>query len=333
MRKENILGKYYTQINVFDNPVFINWVKKHNLDEMKILEPFAGKNSLIDMMAELNLLKNGFSSFDINPDSKHVKFKDTFKKFPKGYEFCLTNPPFLGKNIAGKLGYETQQSFGLYQDLYEVAVNLMLENCDYVAAIIPMSFIKTPYFKSRLEIVIELPYKKLFKETEHPVCLCLWTKEEQNSYNIYRKNEYIGNSKKLLNLKSKILHIKSSQYSDRIKFHDKTGNISLMCIDATDKNKKIKFQEGLQIKHLPNGNMQRSRLLFSVLDKNNHIISEKEIIPILNAELQAYREKTKDVFLVAYKGINQEDVFRRRLDFETAREIVAKALFVFDKTI
>lgn len=331
MRKENILGKYYTQINVFDNPVFINWIKKYNLDKTKILEPFAGKNSLIDMMKELNLLNSGFSSYDINPDSKHVKLKDTFKHFPKGYKFCLTNPPFLGKNIAGKLGNINTDQFGIYQDLYEVAISLMLEHCDYVAAIVPMSFIRTPYFKSRLEIFIELPYKKLFKETEHPVCLCLWSKSEQKSFKLYRKDIYLGNSKNLFIQHKNLLDHKYQEYNQRITFHDPNGNLALLCIDATDKSKLINFQSGYNIHHLPNGNKQRSRILFSVKDKSGNVIAEKDILPILNSELQQYRLNTKDVFLIAYKGINQSGVFRRRLDFETARLIIAKSLYIHDK--
>ncbi|WP_416373657.1 hypothetical protein [Mycoplasmopsis felis] len=51
----------------------------------------------------------------------------------------MTNPPYLAKNKAKKINIENFDNN--YSDLYLNALDKMLNNCDFVACIIPESFI------------------------------------------------------------------------------------------------------------------------------------------------------------------------------------------------
>ena len=46
---------------------------------------------------------------------------------------------------------------------------------------------------------------------------------------------------------------------------------------------------------------------------------------VANELLATYREKTQDVFMTSFKGLRADGKYRRRLDFKTARAILAKA--------
>ena len=182
-------GQFYTQYNIFLLYPFLNWFNNIPLDKRNsILEPFAGSNGLLRML-EQSVVVNQYTSYDINPRSNDVKKRDTIKRFPERSSLIVTNPPFLAKNVAVRKGLDYQLSeMDNYNDLYLKCLDLCLKNSDYLAIIIPESFIVLPEFKERLHTVISLNIKCLFKETEQPVCLALFNPETQEDYNIYNND-------------------------------------------------------------------------------------------------------------------------------------------------
>ena len=112
-------GQYFTECNPFKNDGFIEWSNECNISKSIILEPFAGSNNLISMLQEMNLCNN-FISYDIEPQNNNVLFKDTLKDFPKGFNVCITNPPYLAQNSARRRGLFYPNT--KYDDLYKFAI-------------------------------------------------------------------------------------------------------------------------------------------------------------------------------------------------------------------
>jgi hypothetical protein len=228
-------GQYFTQNNPFENAAFMEWGKMCGLQKQTILEPFAGANNLIEMLKSMNLCR-GFASYDIEPKNANVLYKDTLLDFPKGYNICVTNPPYLAKNSATRrrLNYPNTN----YDDLYKHALSKCLENCENVGAIIPASFLNARLFRHRLSHYILLS-SKMFNDTEHPVCLALF-KKASKQIKVYDDENYIG---LLSELERKL---PKSNKSLEIKFNDKNGKLGLIAIDNTIEP-SIKFIRGEEI--------------------------------------------------------------------------------------
>jgi hypothetical protein len=301
-------GQYFTQNNPFENSAFMEWSKACDFWNQIILEPFAGANNLIEMLTNMKLCR-GFVSYDIEPKSKNILYKDTLLDFPKGYNVCITNPPYLAKNSATrrKLNYPSTN----YDDLYKYALSKCLENCENVGAIIPASFLNSGLFRHRLSHYILLP-SKMFNDTEHPVCLALF-KNISKQIKIYDGENYIG---LLSELEKKIP--KESCVSE-IKFNDKNGKLGLIAIDNTIEP-SIKFIKGEEIP--PNKIVFTSRSITRIAIKEKNI---NGLIKKLNSNLNKFREETADIFLTPFKGIRKDGKFRRRLDFSMARLFIEEA--------
>lgn len=321
--KQKILGQFFTKKNIFTNKVFQNWFNSINKESKKtVLEPFAGKNGLIDMLSELNLIES-YQSFDIEPQHESVQENDSILSFPKGFNVCITNPPFLAKNVASRKNIPVL--IEPFSDLYEKCLDLCLKNCDYVAAIVPESFIVSPFFKGRLYAVISLTSKSLFQHTEHPVCLALFNPHKTDDYLVFQDENFLGHyNKKLEEIN---LWLKEED-NDKINFHNKDGQLGLFNIDATNIEKIMHFSMGELIEPKDVGYHARLRTRIKVLTPDNKPLNKaqlKKFITISNKVLVEYRKKSNDIFLTSFKGLRSDGLYRRRLDYSTARLIVAKA--------
>lgn len=321
--KNKTLGQFFTEKNVFKNKAFLDWFQLIDEASRKtILEPFAGKNGLIDMLKDLKLL-NSFKSFDIEPHHEDVQQNDSILNFPTGFDLCITNPPFLAKNVASRK--KIPVFIEPFSDLYEKCLDACLRNCNYVAAIVPESFIVSPFFKSRLFAVVSLPEKFLFQHTEHPVCLALFNPNKTEDFLVYKEDQCLGYYHQNLKEINQWFNILPDF---NIVFHDKNGELGLFNIDATNIEKKIHFDLGELINPKDVGYHARLRTRIKILNPNNQPLTKaqlKSFIKICNKVLNQYREKTNDVFLTSFKGLRSDGNYRRRLDYSTARLIVAKA--------
>lgn len=321
--KQKILGQFFTKKNIFKNKVFQNWFLSISAKSREtILEPFAGKNGLIDMLGELELI-NSYQSFDIEPQHENVQPNDSILSFPQGFNVCITNPPFLAKNVASRKNIPVLVE--PFSDLYEKCLDLCLKNCEYVAAIVPESFIVSPFFKTRLYAVISLTSKSLFQHTEHPVCLALFNPEKTTDYLVFQDENLLGNYNEKLNEINAWL---KEEENNKITFHDKEGQLGLFNIDATNIDKIMHFSLGELIEPKDVGYHARLRTRIKVLNPNNKPLTKSQLtsfIKACNKVLEEYRSKTNDIFLTSFKGLRSDGFYRRRLDYSTARLIVAKA--------
>lgn len=308
-------GQYYTQGNPFKFKPFEIWSEQCNLSGNTVLEPFAGNGHiprLIDCLTHIHDVK--WSLYDIDPKHPDITERDTLSDFPKGFDICITNPPWLARNSATRRGLLFPE-LCVYDDLYKYAIEQCLINCKWVAAIIPESFIRSGLFLDRLlhfvSIVPNNDSKKLnmFSDTEHPVGLALFEPDVTYDVSIWRNDLYLGSIHQL----SKFLPEKSSNKD--IVFNDPKGNLGLIAIDNTI-SPSIRFCDSKELLSYEVNHKCRSITKISV---PKYIIKD---IETLNKSLNDIRNNTHDIFLTAFKGLRKDGCYRRRLDFSLCRSII-----------
>ena len=301
---KRLTGAFYTVGNPFVHPAFTDWARKAELSRRKILEPFAGSNRLIKHLRNMGLC-NRFSSFDILPGSRDVQQRDTLESFPIGYGVCVTNPPWLARNSATKRGLPFPST--LYDNLYKHCLDKCLEHCNWVAAIIPESFLRADIFHERLQHCVSLP-RRLFRDTGHPACLALFGPEQTADALIWAGSKRVGWLDELIQLRPK-----PRKQGCTIRFNERNGNVGLIALDNTI-GPSIRFCE---VEELADYRVKHSGRHITKL----HVETKLEL-DRWNHEIEKFRSKTKDVLMTCYKGIRKDGMYRRRLDWQLARGII-----------
>lgn len=317
MQNKRELGQYYTQNNPFIHPLFTEWMDLVDKNET-VLEPFAGANNILKLMFESGYdLK--WKCYDIAPSQNNVcpdfivEERDTLESFPQGYNVCITNCPYLGKSSARRrhIHYPWEED-----DMYKVSLNKMMEHCQYVAAIIPESFITAEIHRDRLYGVVSLTCK-MFSDTDCPVCLALFTPFKNEVIKMYANETYLGTYEELSNISL----TGDTKYHQWV-FNDKDGNIGVKTVD-NQKEDDCKFFYGENINP---EDIKVSSRAFSRISGLPSNIDRDKFITECNSILKKYREETKDVLMTSFKGLRTDGKYRRRLDFRTVRCILNQAL-------
>ena len=323
MDEKRASGRYYTRGNPFQLEPFQTWAKASNLAQQITLEPFAGAKDIPQLVDAANLHCREWTFFDIQPGAEGIVQRDTLADFPRGFNVCITNPPWLARNSATRRGLPFPESTR-HDDLYKYALEQCLTYCGWVAAIIPEAFIRSGLFLQRLHDFISLvpqtrdktnyPPDKggregsvMFEDTEHPVGLALFAPDATSDVRIWRNSQFLGTMNELRR------HLPQPSSNRSIVFNDPEGNLGLIAIDNTV-SASIRFCPPEELKDYPIRVQCRSITKIGVpwgVD-----------IEMLNARLATIREKTHDVFLTAFKGIRRDGQYRRRLDWGLSRAIV-----------
>ena len=323
MDEKRASGRYYTRGNPFQLEPFHTWAKASNLEHQTVLEPFAGAKDIPRLIDAAHLQCCDWAFFDIEPGAEGIVQRDTLTDFPKGFNACITNPPWLARNSATRRGLPFPEKTR-YDDLYKYAIEQCLKHCRWVAAIIPEAFIRSGLFLKRLHDFISLvPQRQdktnyppdkggrgvsvMFEDTEHPVGLALFEPDATSDVRIWRNNQFLGTMHELRR------HLPQPSSNRDIVFNDPEGNLGLIAIDNTV-SASIRFCPPEELKDYPIRVHCRSITKIGVPWQVD--------IDILNARLTTIREKTHDVFLTAFKGIRRDGHYRRRLDWALTRAIV-----------
>lgn len=321
--KKKLLGQFFTITNPFHIDIFYKWMDLIPKSKKEtVIEPFAGANNIVKMIQDLGFTHQ-WNCYDIKPDLENatpeypIIQRDTIKNFPSDYFVGITNPPYLAKNSATRTGLKFPDT--IYDDLYKVALDVMLNNLEYVAAIIPESFINADLFHNRLYAFISLTCK-MFDDTSCPVCLALFipTSQKQelelveDDFFVFAQNRRIGMYKDLGDKKPK------SSIKIAWKFNDPDGIIGIRCIDGTVKP-TIEFIYGEEIDRSKIKISSRSFTRISGLPCD---INLNDFIVKCNIKLNKYREDTSDIFFTSFKGLRKDNKYRRRLDFANAKMIM-----------
>ncbi len=300
-------GQYFTEENPFGHVAFLKWAKDSGMRDSELLEPFAGSNRIIEHLQGMDLC-GSFQSYDIEPANQNVGYRDTLAHFPEGYEVCVTNPPWLARNIATYKSLDFPQ--GKYGNLYQYALDNCLAHCNWVAALIPESFIRTKLFRERLQSFVSIT-SCLFTDTGHPVGLALFGPEKVSNAEIWIGREFVG---KLIDIESECPQPKTDGV--KIKFNAPNGNVGLYALDNTTEA-SIRF---CPVHELGNYNVKHTGRHVTKLAVDGEIEIDK-----WNTFLDNFRNQTHDVLMTCYKGLRKDGKYRRRLDWQLARGIVHNA--------
>ena len=299
-------GQFYTIKNPFTHRKFRDWAKRARLPDATILEPFAGCGSLIDHLEKMKLC-NGYEAYDIHPTSSRVKRRDTLSFFPRGFDICITNPPWLAKNSATCRGLGFPDTS--YDDLYKFSVALCLDNCSYLAALVPESFIRSGLFRDRLYSFISLT-EPIFEDTTHPVGLALFMPYASHHITVYSGNKKVG---PLADIEKNYPEVDTSR---KIVFNSPKGNLGLIAVDSTS-GASIRFCDP---RDLDGYSVESSCRYITRLS-----VDSKVGIDRLNECLHQFREKTCDILMTSYRGLRKDGKYRRRLDWQLARGLICNA--------
>jgi len=305
-KKKREMGRYFTMGNPFQTRAFRDWASALAIANGRALEPFAGCGN-IPMLLEQAGYDLRFSKFDIQPAQKGILKRDTIKSFPRGYKTVITNPPWLAKNSAQRRGIRFPQT--QFDDLYKVALEKCLLNAENVCAIIPDTFITSGEFRKRLMAYVSLP-GEMFADTEQPVGMALFGESgKEATYWIW--NRRIG----------KIAAIESAmpkRARRKLRFNAKNGNLGLIAVDGT-KGPSIRFCDAEEI----------PKSAIKVTSRSRTRILVRGTVPStgrLNNRLAELREKTGDMPLSSFKGTRKDGMYRRRISWRQAEDIVSEAL-------
>ncbi len=313
LEEKREIGSFYTQGNPFIYKSFRNWVTRIDTQRV-ILEPFAGEGHICELISRSGH-ELSWDLFDVDTSLRNVKHRDCLADFPTGYQACITNPPYLSLHFAKRKGISVDlREFNGLQSLYQVAIDRALKNCDFVAMIIPESFITSGLFRERLESVTSLP-EPMFSDTEMPVCLALWGPDAVPETEIWRKDEFLGSVASLLDIKE------PTACSRRITFNRLDGSVGLRAIDNS-REPSIAFCLASDI---PNQHVKPSARLLTRIHVDQLEYPE-EVIEEANRRLNIWRKSTQDLQLTAFKGMRKDGNFRRRLDYANARRFLSEAI-------
>lgn len=317
-------GQFFTTENPFDHPAFEAWYNSiPDASDQTLLEPFAGACNLISMLKTLGYT-NPWAAYDIEPVNTAenssgvlVESRDTLCQYPTEYCVAITNPPYLARNSASRrdLAYPDTP----FEDLYQECLSVMLNHTDYVAAIIPESFITQRLFFSRLHTFISLTCK-MFEDTEVPVCLALFVPEEVKSdtsdFDIYDGSTHLGTYNTLKANRAAFIG-----EGLQLKFNDPEGELGLHAIDSS-KEASIRFLEGDLI---DSASIKVSSRSLTRIKVSLSAIQRAALISEANRLLALERSATHDVFMTSFKGLRKDGKYRRRLDFAQARVLLNNA--------
>ena len=319
-------GQFFTKKDLWLKPQVVDFIKKSGATVC--VDPYAGQGDLLGAMTDLGY--TDLIGYDIDPSMRwHIN--DSLVGIPYHENaIIITNPPYLGKSSAARMGMGTVKYFkdNDYVDLYQLALEKVLDTYEHAVFIIPETYLLSKFFKKDLYnlTVIE---ESLFDDTDCPVCVCCFKRNdsfmsiEHNIYDIYKGDNYIFSSDTLEYVLDKF----KSCITINIVFNDKQGNLGLRGIDGVKPNDRIRFCFPHELDYNLDKIKVSSRAITVINVKEVDIT--QEFIDEANEILEQFRRKTHDVLLAPFKNNNKLGKRRRRLDFYWARKILEKNLEKF----
>lgn len=314
------LGQYFTKKDL--------WLKQHIIDFIKksgctiAYDPYAGNGDLLKISKLYGIKK--IKGLDID-NKLNWEINDSLVNIPHlDNAIIITNPPYLTKYSASRKRIKINEDyFKNHTDLYQLAIDKMLEAQDYVVAIVPETYINSKYFEKNLSRIysITILTENPFDDTENPVCVVCFDNKIKipPEIKVYADDNYLNDYSYFKELKL----TPKNTYS--IRFNVQSGKLALRAVDLTTNDKKIKFYEREELNYDLSKIGNSSRLI-TIIDLDCSDIDIKELVKECNRLLEDYRNKTSDVTLSPFKGNTKEGKRRRRLDYKTARCIIEHAI-------
>ena len=313
------LGQFFTKKDV--------WLRQHIKDfiinsKTKIVyDPFAGNGDLLSVVKNFGYEKT--IGLDIDKKLKW-KINDSLVNIPHiDNAIIITNPPYIAKQSATRHRINLKKYYNstIYDDIYLLALDKMLEAQNYVVAIIPESFINSIYKQKNKLYSITILEENPFEDTENPVCVACFDGDEKpfEKIKIYKEDKYINNLAYFENLRL------DPKNDINISFNDKKGWLALRATDSSNGQDVIHFCFKKDMDYDFEKNIKVSSRHISLLNIDIKTKDREKFINESNKIIAELRDNTSDIIFTPFKGNTKFGKRRRRLDFRLARAILEKA--------
>ncbi len=321
-------GQFYTVVNPFDHWLFQTWfdmIPSAVKNQKPILEPFAGSNNLVKMMEDLCGPQH-WACYDIDPSpdnqapAHRICQRDTFASMPKGHRVAITNPPYLAKFRATNAGLPFPDT--KHTDLYKHALQLMLDRVDFVAAIVPASFVQSGLFHHRLFAVIHQT-KNLFANTTYPVVLALFVpaamKKNPADFVLCNGEKIQGWHLDFMGQRERLLATpKVANWT----LNDPHGSLAIQALDGTT-GRTIRFMRGEVFDPSQVKKSGRVHIRIAGLPVG---VDVDRVIEEANCRLAEYRNLTHDAHFTPCLGLRKDGSARRRIPYPIMRSLLDGAV-------
>ena len=322
-KEKIVLGQFFTKESV--------WLKKQ-IEDFIIdsntsiaYDPFAGAGDLLNVAQKL-----GYKNIKgLDFDSKlSWELNDSLINIPHIDDaIIITNPPYISNYSASrkKVDENLKKYFNesIYDDVYLIALDKMIEAQNYIVAIIPETFINSNFKQKDKLHSITILEDNPFNDTDTPVLVACFdgVKKELNRVKVYKNDKYIntlGNIEDMRLVPGKTV---------KMAFNDKKGWLGVRCVDTTNPNDMLRFDFKDNIDYDWEKGIKVSSRLLTLISIDIPEDVRKDFIDECNDILNITREKTDDIIFSPFKGNMKNGRRRRRLDFLTCRAIIEKAYF------
>jgi hypothetical protein len=324
--QKRALGQYFTERDAFGSPAFAAWYARATQGLPKsaaILEPFMGAGHIPRALASRGIVRP-WHGVDLDPPPLEARVMpglvihkgNSLRQIPRGFALAITNPPYLARNWAARRKMAFPKT--IYDDLYKLALEKMLQKVSFVAAIVPASFIVSGQFRHRLTAVVALR-EDMFLDTQCPVCLALFEPPvthalSSDDFAVWDGSTYLGHHGQFQT------HLVSASARLPWRFNDPQGEVALFGIDNVI-GPTIRFALGNEVAAT---DIKHSSRIISRIGLPTPLTGARvpALIAAANTRLWAWRQETHDVVLSPFRGLRRDGHWRRRLDFATARRLL-----------
>lgn len=322
-KRKRSLGQFFTKNSCWLQPQVISFIKASKCHIA--YDPFAGIGCLFEPVT--NAVENVTEIFGLDIDPKlNWPVNDSLIAIPhKDGAIIITNPPYISNYSASRKkiidGLQKYFDTTEYDDVYLLALDRMLQAQKYVVAIVPETFINSPYKKKHLLHSITILEDNPFSDTDTPVVVVCFDSEVKSysEIKIYKGNE----------LACSLEDVEQCRFypnkSVKMSFNDPNGWLGVRCVDSTDPNDLLHFDFKENINYDWEHGIKVSSRLFTLISIDVPITKRNKFILKCNEILKELRTRSKDIVLSPFKGNMKNGVRRRRLDFMTCRAIIEQS--------
>lgn len=319
MNKKVKLGQFFTKKDIWLKDQIRDFIMKST--QSVAYDPFAGAGDLLLLATQLGFHKT--KGLDID-ENLSWEINDSLKKIPH-YEnaIIITNPPYIAKQSATRKNINLSDYFNdsIYDDVYLIALDRMLEAQKYIVAIVPESFINSNYKQKNLLHSITILEENPFEDTENPVCVVCFDgrKKDFSEIKVFSGSRYLNNLAYFEHLRLE------PDNSVDVSFNDKNGWLALRATDSSNGIDLIHFSLKEEMDYDWENNIRVSSRHISLLNLNIEKERRLSFISLANEIIYTLRKDSSDVIFTPFKGNTKYGKRRRRLDFRMARAIIERA--------
>ena len=321
--KKRTLGQYFTQKRCWLLPQVKKFIAESGCSI--VYDPFAGSGCLIKAVQEEVATIHDTKGLDID-SSLGWERNDSLVKIPHiPAAIIVTNPPYISNYSARrkKLNSELEKYFKSteYDDVYLLALDKMLEAQKHVVAIVPETFINSPYKQKNKLSSITILENNPFEDTDTPVVVLCFDSEEKpyDKIGIYKDGESVCTLGEVERCRARPTNCV------RMKFNDPNGWLAVRCVDTTDPACRIHFAYKHEIDYNWDKGLKGSSRLLTLVGIDVPPEKRDCFIQECNKILERMREQSHDIIFSPFKGNMKNGVRRRRLDYLTCRAIIEEA--------